>query len=367
MNPEKKDSHSAQAVGFVKNQSNALVNFVTSFIIEMKTAKTKLKDLSKSNYELALALYNDGNNWNALRRFKMANRLAPDRFPLSYYYMGRIEVEGYQTVSHTVKMLIKRIIYTDLDMTREPDLEQAREYLNKSLELNPDHEETIYFLQYINDPASIRSIPLSLLKEKFDIDIALYQEFLTNIQYIAYRMLIDIVDQSLEDQDKRLTIGDLGCGTGLCAQYVYKRLLPRSIDGIDFTPQMLAYCAERDVQGYPLYNNLYEDDIESYLSLCSDKYDLLLASSVFNHIGALDSIFKKSYKALKSKGLLAFNIEIHDEEDTDIIFVPEESLFLFSHNYILNLAKKHHFEVINSASVNMYGDVIGIQYILQKS
>ena len=62
MNPEKKDSHSAQAVGFVKNQSNALVNFVTSFISEMKTAKTKLKDLSKSNYELALALYNDGNN-----------------------------------------------------------------------------------------------------------------------------------------------------------------------------------------------------------------------------------------------------------------------------------------------------------------
>lgn len=366
MKARKNPTNSAKSLDFVKNQSRMLLDFLSDFSDEIKIIRTKLKDIPKSNYELALELYHQGNNWNALRRFKFVNKIAPNRFPLTYYYMGRIELESYQTVAYSLKMLIKSIIYTDLDMQRPADIKKAKEYFNRALKDNPSHEETQYFLKLINNPSTITYIPLSLIEEKFTVDIPSYQDFLRDIQYTTYRTLIDVVDQSLADEDRRLAIADLGCGTGLCAQYICKTLLPRTIDGIDISSSMANYCQQRDFQGYPLYDNVYHDDITSFLSLCNKKYDLLVASTVFNHIGTLDTIFENSFNALKNNGLFAFNVETHNSIKEDIIFIPEEAIFLFSHEYITKLAQKYQFDIINSTCVNIYGDVLGIQYILRK-
>ena len=94
---------------------------------------------------------------------------------------------------------------------------------------------------------------------------------------------------------------DLGCGTGLTGAIL--RPLTTTLHGIDISSGMLAEAAATG-----LYDHLDKADIAA-LPLAQPAYDLIVATDVFNYMGALDGVMTWIAGSLAPGGLLAFTVE----------------------------------------------------------
>ena len=131
-----------------------------------------------------------------------------------------------------------------------------------------------------------------------------YDAHLENgLGYIAPAQIAAMLDEALEDRDARIL--DVGCGTGLVGERL-AALGFNSIDGLDFSPQMLAAAAEKDI-----YQELLESDLERALDIADTLYDAGISCGTFTHghvgPGALTEIFR----VLRQGAVFACTIHTH--------------------------------------------------------
>ncbi|MEO0392041.1 MAG: methyltransferase [Pseudomonadota bacterium] len=96
---------------------------------------------------------------------------------------------------------------------------------------------------------------------------------------------------------------DLGCGTGLCGEF----LAPfcARLDGIDLSPAMIA---KAQAKGY--YSRLVDDDLlPGMKGLPNHDYDLVLAGDVFCYMGDLAPVFEAAHGRLAPDGRFMFTVE----------------------------------------------------------
>ena len=95
---------------------------------------------------------------------------------------------------------------------------------------------------------------------------------------------------------------DVGCGTGLVGEYLAAHGFS-AIDGLDFSPQMLAVAAQK-----ALYRELIKANLNGDLDLPDQIYDAAISCGTFTHghvgAGALDEILR----LLKPGGVFACTI-----------------------------------------------------------
>jgi len=96
------------------------------------------------------------------------------------------------------------------------------------------------------------------------------------LDYAAPRILKDLADLVMPGRD-RLSVLDLGCGTGL-AGMVFKSRAAR-LDGIDLSPAMIGKARARGI-----YDSLAVGDIETALR---GRYDLIMAADTLVYLGDL--------------------------------------------------------------------------------
>lgn len=99
-----------------------------------------------------------------------------------------------------------------------------------------------------------------------------------------------------------LDVLDMGCGTGLCGEWLKPRA--RRLVGVDLSLNMLAKARERD-----LYDTLEHAELTAYLDTCLGAFDLLFATDTFIYRGRLEDAFGKAFAALRPGGHLAFTVE----------------------------------------------------------
>jgi SAM-dependent methyltransferase len=87
---------------------------------------------------------------------------------------------------------------------------------------------------------------------------------------------------------------DLGCGTGRTGAWL-RRQGVAAIDGVDLTPEMLAFARSRDV-----YQRLLEADISS-TGLGAEEYDLVTTCLVDEHLAALEPLYAEAFR-IASRG-----------------------------------------------------------------
>ena len=127
--------------------------------------------------------------------------------------------------------------------------------------------------------------------------------------YIAPSIAADEFVRHCDDRDPRIL--DLGCGTGLVGKELFSRGF-RTIDGLDYSPGMLA---EADKKG--IYGNLLVGDMTQPLELDGHSYDAAIAVGCFGggHLGPqhLEGIIR----SVTSNGLLVFYINgiPYDQDD----------------------------------------------------
>ena len=123
------------------------------------------------------------------------------------------------------------------------------------------------------------------------------------LNYRAPAILRELADLVI-GAHRKLSILDLGCGTGLCGA-AFKDLAAR-LDGVDLSPAMIAKARERRI-----YDELSIADLEAALQ-AGRGYDLILAADTLVYLGDLGPVLAGTARSLVAGGFFLFTVEKKD-------------------------------------------------------
>ena len=95
------------------------------------------------------------------------------------------------------------------------------------------------------------------------------------LRYLAPQRLAQILVEVVPDPSALIL--DVGCGTGLVADYLSGHGF-MAMDGLDFSPEMLSVAAKKSI-----YRTLIEADLEKPLDIVDGTYDAAICCGTFTH------------------------------------------------------------------------------------
>ncbi|MCG8633386.1 MAG: tetratricopeptide repeat protein [Desulfobacterales bacterium] len=188
---------------------------------------------------------------------------------------------------------------TGISLQKSGKLAKAEEHYNKVLKVQPDNEIAKFMRQSIRGDETPDAAPVEHVRNIFDQCAENFEEILVDgLEYKTPDILFHLVRPYLSE---KMTILDLGCGTGLGA-HLYKPFA-KSLTGVDISEKMLEKASEKKI-----YNRLGVFDILRDWVFPS-RFDLIYSSDVFVYFGNLDRIFKSASSYLVKGGKIAFSVE----------------------------------------------------------
>lgn len=153
--------------------------------------------------------------------------------------------------------------------------------------------------------------------------------------------LIDLVS-NIESTREKITILDLGCGTGGELKYIFEKAPNAQILCVDVSEGML----EKLHYTYKDYSKNIETMCESYLGVDFgvNKYNYVIACNTLHHILKEDKIivYKNILKALKSNGsMLISDYTVNEKEEKQL---REKYLEIVDSGF-LNTGKIYHIDI----------------------
>ena len=156
---------------------------------------------------------------------------------------------------------------------------------------------------------SIERASDAYVRHVFDRFAASFDESLADLNYRSPMMTGQALAERIGPPDaatRTMRVLDGGCGTGLCGPY----LLPYSswLTGVDLSQKMLERARAREI-----YDELIESELTDFLKRSAEnpdaRWDLFLASDVFNYFGNLSEALTLVHRVLTEKGWIAFSVE----------------------------------------------------------
>ena len=199
-------------------------------------------------------------------------------------------------------------------------------------------QQLAYLLASLGHGAIPAHAPTPYVKELFDqyadhFETHLQDQLAYQVPQLLQAALQDILSNSGKTQ--RLVSLDLGCGTGLSAEYLQS--ISSTLIGVDLSEKMLAKARTRDC-----YSQLVCDDIVHFLDSSQIKFDLMLAADVLVYFGELETLFGRIAQGLKTQGLFAFSVELSNAAE---IHLSSSQRYKHSRVYVEKLAAQFHFQL----------------------
>lgn len=213
----------------------------------------------------------------------------------SYLVAKRIDDESVEVLSRLGSVYRKMERLTD-----------AREIYQLWLTKKPNDPVATHFLLACgSSDETPQRASAEYVKSTFDGFASEFDSCLQELEYKVPELLGNLAKDYLVSRDPEDTrIVDLGCGTGLCGDYL--RSLGRELIGVDLSPNMLFYAEQRDQ-----YDELIESELTEFLSENETPFDLILSADTLIYLGDLQETFKAASKSLNVGGLLIFSLEKH--------------------------------------------------------
>ena len=151
------------------------------------------------------------------------------------------------------------------------------------------------------------------LQKTFDSFAASFDEVLRGLEYRSPALAGQLVAQLLPPPAANLAVLDVGCGTGLCAEYV--KPYAKHLLGVDLSGGMLAQAAQRG-----LYDQLIEAELTSFLQAQHAAFDVMICCDTLNYFGVLDEVMQAAAQALRGGGYFVVSLEKTPELMTDAAY-----------------------------------------------
>lgn len=246
-----------------------------------------------------------------------------------------------------------------ISLQKSKQFKEAEEHYNWVLKIQPDNEIANFMLQSIGDIETPDAAPVEHVRSIFDQCAENFETIL--VEELAYKtpeLLFNLVRPYLT---KEMTILDIGCGTGLGAQF-YKPFA-KSLTGVDVSSKMLKKASEKNI-----YDRVEVFDILQEWCF-PRKFDLIYSSDVFVYFGNLDTIIKSVTSYLVNGGKIAFSVEKLKDTTVDYQLFPS-GRYAHSQTYIQECLNRHGLQPIeiNEADVRKQSEnpVKGLLIVAKK-
>ena len=211
------------------------------------------------------------------------------------------------------------------------DREQAIACFNRYLDLDPgDNSEVKLRLARLNAgeipkhyPAAVMLTTYERKAQNWDADIQLPGKEFLGPQHVR-----EVLEELKLMQTRQLDVLDIGCGTGVCGEYL--RGYAKHLEGVDLSPHMLAQAQKK---GH--YDKLECADAIAYMQGCDRTFDLIIASGVLILFGDLLPVFQAAARLLKPDGLFVFTLY---RSETEAVMVRYNLHFAHSAAYVREMA-----------------------------
>ncbi|MEN3037623.1 MAG: methyltransferase domain-containing protein [Candidatus Kryptonium sp.] len=168
------------------------------------------------------------------------------------------------------------------------------------------------------------------IKSKID-EIISEQSFLRKILYAGLNILLlrawyvkSEVQKFFVSKNEKCNVLDAGCGFGQYSYFIAKKFKNSEVLGVDINERRIKDC-EKFARTEKIENLKFEIADLTKLNF-AEKFDLILAIDVMEHIEDDEEVFKNFYKAMKKNGLLIISTpsnlggsEVHSDEDESFI------------------------------------------------
>ncbi|MCP4117907.1 MAG: tetratricopeptide repeat protein [Desulfobacteraceae bacterium] len=222
-----------------------------------------------------------------------------------------------------------------LVLQKTEQFKEAEKHYNKVLKIQPDNEVAKFMLQSIGGDETPDAAPVEHVRGIFDQCAENFETILVQgLEYKTPELLFNLVRPYLTE---KMSILDLGCGTGLGAQLY--RPFAKSLTGVDVSAKMLKKASEKKI-----YNRLEVFDILQDW-VFPTKFDLIYSSDVFVYFGNLDMIIKSASSYLVNGGKIAFSVENLKDNTTSYRLYPS-GRYAHSRKYIQECLNRHELKII---------------------
>ena len=189
----------------------------------------------------------------------------------------------------------------------------------------------------------VQTTPIEYIENVFDSYSKNFDNHLINKLNYKLPMLIHNKIGEKVYKKKFVSTIDLGCGTGLCGEFL--KDISKKITGIDISSKMLEEAKKKNK-----YDNLIKKDFISYLKETKNKYDLFIASDVFIYTGNIDKTFNLVKKKSETESFFIFSVELCDGKKFKFL---ETGRFAHSDYYIKEKCEENLFQLIDSEIINI--------------
>lgn len=293
---------------------------------------------------LGVAYRETGKSDDAIASFRAAVKFAP-QMPEAWNNLGVAQDElnltenalnSYRKSIEIQPVYASPHLNLGISLQKSERFKEAQEHYNKVLEIQPDNKVARFMLQSIGGGEETPdAAPVEHVRDIFDQCAENFETIL--VEKLAYKtpeLLFNLVRPYLTE---KMTILDLGCGTGLGAQ-LYQPF-SKSLTGVDVSSKMLKKAYEKKI-----YNRLEVFDIlQDWVFL--GKFDLIYSSDVFVYFGNLDTIIRSASSSLVNGGKIAFSVEKLKHSRANYQLFPS-GRYAHSQEYIQECLNRHGLQLI---------------------
>ncbi len=285
---------------------------------------------------------------DAIWHYQLFLRLVPEDSDAHYNLGVAFMASGYLTEAIAEFEQVLKLMPTQVDACcnlgaiylKMDNPQQAIFYYRKAIALRPKDVMVRYMLDALTQEGTPRTAPVEYIKNLFDNYAGYFDQHVTEtLHYLTPQLIADSLVKYLPRVPVNWNVLDLGCGTGLSG--VVFREIAKHLTGIDISPRMLNKARAKNI-----YDELIESDIVTALAGLVASYDLIIAADTLVYFGDLSAVFTGCACVLKLQGLLAFSVEVGKETDFQL---QTTGRYTHSRMYIENLAKQHHFQILQSS------------------
>lgn len=228
---------------------------------------------------------------------------------------------------------------------RAGDRDAAARSWTRAVEVHPDDPFGAGLRRdLLRDQPLSDTMPPAFVEMLFDQYAPRFESsLLDQLDYQGPRLIAEALRVRPADKVERAL--DLGCGTGLIGPVL--RPYCDHLTGIDLSQAMLD---EAHLKG--LYDRLDKADIHD-MPIVPGHYGLIVASDVFNYLGALERIIGWCAASLTPGGTLVFTVEQAQDQD---VTLRETRRFAHGRGYVADLLDAAGFAAVEIREVVLRKD-----------
>ncbi|PCJ29439.1 MAG: hypothetical protein COA94_01560 [Rickettsiales bacterium] len=286
--------------------------------------RRKLNDLTGSNMELGIYHLYEQNFYDAIFRFKMVDKFLKPGDAAANYWLGWV-------------YLLRR--------------EHKKSIICLSKADKADEVGLLPFVKSIDSvsiiPDAICALHRDIIANKFTdkIPVGKVSTDKTNSKTENLpKSLVLALNEAITELPDKYSILELGSNIGLLSYEINKRMQESyDLTGVEASSRMI------NLQQEESYDKTIHSSVNSFLSKCSDQYDVIVSLEGLAFVAKLEDIFSKIHSILKPNGYFAFSIPVLDKN----IFLDKSLEFAYNKPDIEHQLKKNGFNIVSISEINL--------------